>query len=101
MQTPGKDTPPEKAWEDHELSSEMSSEASLEKGLFYSNAQYSTKVRRHTKKQGNQSHSKEQNKSLKTHPKETQAWNLHDKEFKTPVLNMLKETMNKTHIWNH
>lgn len=79
----------------------LSSEASLQRLgrkmaiFFFSNAQYSTKVIRHTKKQGNQAHSKEQNKSPETHPKKTQVWHLHDKDFKTAFLNMLKVNMDR------
>lgn len=36
-------------------------------------------------------HSKEKNKFPEIDPKETLAWNLHDRDFKRTVLNMRKE----------
>lgn len=45
----------------------------------------SPQISRHTKKQGNMTHSKQQNKSAETHPKETQASDLLDKDFETSL----------------
>lgn len=53
---------------------------------------------RQTKKQGNTVHSKEQDNSTETSPKETKDLDLPDKAFKTTVLNMLsglKEDMDR------
>ena len=64
----------------------------LGESTVFINAQFSPKKNtRHTKKQENVAHSKEQNKSLETVSKETHVLNLLDKDFKTTVINMLKE----------
>lgn len=52
-------------------------------------------TRHNIEKWGNTVHSQEQNKSLETDPKETEAWNLCDKPFKTTVLNMIKENIGR------
>lgn len=44
---------------------------------------------------GNMAHSKEQNKSLETNVKETQALELPDKGFKITLLKMLNKTKGK------
>jgi len=52
---------------------------------------YKCSITRHTNKQGNTAHSKEQCKSLETNLKETETLELLDKDFKTAVLNMLNK----------
>lgn len=62
-----------------------------ERNLFFQMTSFQQVITRHTKQQRNMTHAKELSKSPETQPKEIQASNLLEKDFKTTVLNMLGE----------
>ena len=63
----------------------------------FSNAQFSTNITKHTKKQGYMAQPEYQNESPETNPEEIEINELPDKELKITVLKMLNEP--KEHRW--
>ena len=57
---------------------------------------FQQKITRHTEKEENMVHSKEQNKSPETNPKETQVSDLLNEDFKTIFLSVLNEIKENT-----